>query len=172
MTLEAGGSEVYYAAPAFHMQSELNDAYVNRAVVGRSVFFRPGDIGPLPDDWKHHIAFDPAQDPLYGHLFSEPKKVHILKPGGLAERLARRIREEGETRLQQDYLVPLRDTMIKVLGEQAIFTLYALEEFPGFHSIPPDFQWRENLRSLRTVAYLARTFLDCQLIVMQRKETK
>lgn len=37
--LEAAGNEVYYAAPGFHLPSELNDAFSNGQAADRSAFF-------------------------------------------------------------------------------------------------------------------------------------
>src|SRR5690606_11083686 len=51
------GAAVFYAAPHFDTPAELNDAYINSTVVQRSVFFRPSEIGVLPDDDAHHITF-------------------------------------------------------------------------------------------------------------------
>ena len=57
LDLERAGNEVYYAAPEFHTQPELNDAYFKREVFLRSRLFRPLAIGPLPDDDAHYVAF-------------------------------------------------------------------------------------------------------------------
>ena len=173
LNLEADGNEVYYAGPAFHLQAELNDAYLTRAVVERSVFFRPRDIGPLPDSWKHHIAFDPAQDAQFGYLYSEPKKVPILKPGSFAESVSVALEERGAQGLGNTYLAHLKQQITEAVGDVATPALEIIQELPGYGSIAPAFsEWAENLWNLRSVAYLARTFLDCQLIVVQHKESK
>jgi hypothetical protein len=55
--LESQGNEVYYAAPRFHSSEELNEAYLNSQVIERTAFFSPNDIGALPDDYYHYLAF-------------------------------------------------------------------------------------------------------------------
>jgi hypothetical protein len=55
--LEAKGNEVYYVAPEFHTPNDLNRAYDTSAVVEHSSFWRPIDIGLLPDDSDHYVAF-------------------------------------------------------------------------------------------------------------------
>lgn len=97
LDLEATGAAVFYAAPAFHKPSELNAVYVDRSVVERSVFLRPSQIGPLPDDKDHHIAFKPY-GPAY--FFSkEPRLIRESAAGSdelLNELLQRRMETKGE----------------------------------------------------------------------------
>jgi hypothetical protein len=57
LDLERKGHEVYYSAPAFHEPDELNDAYLNQLVKSRSLWVKPSQIGPLPDNQDHHISF-------------------------------------------------------------------------------------------------------------------
>jgi hypothetical protein len=66
-------NNVYYAAPGLENIREFDRAYNTAAVARRSVFFSPTDIGPLPDDKSHTLAYKP-QLPM-GYFFSEPKSV-------------------------------------------------------------------------------------------------
>lgn len=75
--LAAAGEEVYYAAPEFDTVDELNTAYVNGTVVQQSAFFNPADIGLLPDDEKHHLAFEGGGIDYW--FCSYPKKLRRTK---------------------------------------------------------------------------------------------
>lgn len=72
LDLERKGYPVYYAAPNFHLPEELNDAYMNDQLIDRSAFFKPSEIGPLPDQGGHHVSFKTGYPP---YLFSEPKQL-------------------------------------------------------------------------------------------------
>lgn len=72
--LEAAGNEVYYCAPSFHLPSELNEVFSSGQVIDRTAYFSPSDIGELPDNDEHFIAFRPDRTPAW--LFSEPKELH------------------------------------------------------------------------------------------------
>jgi hypothetical protein len=47
---------VFYASPALYDLDEFNKAYSKGSVHKSSVFFAPGNIGPLPDDKAHTIS--------------------------------------------------------------------------------------------------------------------
>lgn len=65
--------KVLYATPCLQNAADFNTAYNAAHVHRRSAFFSPRDIGPLPDDKSHVIAY---QDGLaYGYVCSEPKKI-------------------------------------------------------------------------------------------------
>ncbi len=72
LELESKGAAVFYAAPYFHTPSELNDAYIKREVVRRSIFVKPSEIGVLPDKDDHHVAFKSGY-PI--RLFSETPRL-------------------------------------------------------------------------------------------------
>lgn len=73
LKLEAQGFPVFYAAPLFHTPSGLDDAFTQRNVVARTAFFRPQDIGPLPDDRDHSLSF--RQSSTTAWLYSEPERL-------------------------------------------------------------------------------------------------
>jgi hypothetical protein len=73
---------VYYAAPRFHKVDEINDAWVSGAVSARSVFISPSDIGLLPDEDTHFIAYDHAS----AFMCSEAYEVELLSVRQLAKK--------------------------------------------------------------------------------------
>ena len=72
--LQQEGNDVYYCAPGFFRELELNNAYLNQQVCNRSIWIWPSNIGTLPDDESHYVAFS---HPQANHFFfcSEPTFV-------------------------------------------------------------------------------------------------
>jgi hypothetical protein len=65
LALDDGSNEVYYIAPFFTTQAELNTYYTNTSVLKNSVLIKPRTIGALPDDEEHHIALQQNHNPAY-----------------------------------------------------------------------------------------------------------
>lgn len=66
-------NNVLYATPCLPSEPDFNIAYNAARVHRRSVFFSPRDIGALPDDKSHSVAY---RDGLaFGYVCSEPRKV-------------------------------------------------------------------------------------------------
>jgi hypothetical protein len=70
--LESNGNDVYYVAPLFHKQYELNSEYLTNNVCYRSIWFKPSNI-QITDNKSHHIAFKNHRDKIY--LCSEPIEI-------------------------------------------------------------------------------------------------
>ena len=105
LDLEESGQEVYYSAPMFHLPEQLNDAFLQGAVRARSVWLRPSDIGPLPDDRDHHVSFEPGGSRM---RFSEPKPIEAKREFEDVEKhLADRLRERGRIALSEERLARL-----------------------------------------------------------------
>jgi hypothetical protein len=78
-------SNVFYAAPALKNLREFDNAYNNAFVAQQSVFFSPADIGPLPDDKSHTLAY--MAGAAIGNFFSEPKSINLKTFDQLSEGL-------------------------------------------------------------------------------------
>lgn len=76
---------VFYAAPCLETTGTFNSAYNACAVHQRSVLFSPTDIGPLPDNKVHTIAYKSGLP--VGYFCSEPRSVKALAFDGLGDRL-------------------------------------------------------------------------------------
>jgi hypothetical protein len=100
MALEKNYSHtVFYASPALDNLHAFNVAYGKGIVHTRSVFFSPGDIGPLPDDKAHSIAY---RDGLpYAWLNSDPKRIEVITYAMLEERM-RSLFESEQFRMLRD----------------------------------------------------------------------
>jgi len=71
---DIAGDEVYYVAPYFHESPQLDRFYRTATVATNSVWFRPVDIGLLPDNDDHCVAFDSSPNPGY-FCSRDPKKL-------------------------------------------------------------------------------------------------
>jgi hypothetical protein len=159
LDLEATGQEVYYAAPIFHSPEELNAAFMASSIRARSIWLRPSDIGPLPDNAEHHVSFE-AGAPWT--LFSEPTRLDARRVfSDVVVRLASMVRERGTTELQQENLEHLAQSISVIaenrreIGErQRAVTRKALRD------VPP----------LQRTAYYASVFLESQLFVVREKQ--
>ncbi|MHB8390667.1 MAG: hypothetical protein ACYDBH_13980 [Acidobacteriaceae bacterium] len=155
LDLETKGELVYYAAPHFHLPAELNDAYLNKQVLNRSVFFKPSQIGALPDDDRHHIAFYAGQ-PAY--FCSEPRM--LLKESRSREAFdkdliegfsSRRLldRRSSIRRLASEMLSSVRELTKSEERDESVFNQFASRE--------PRLQ----------IAYLARAYFGCEIIIVR-----
>jgi hypothetical protein len=68
---------VYYAASEIEDNNTFNNAYNAAQVHHRSVFFSPIDIGALPDDRQHAVAYRNGSGDAW--LCSEPREISALR---------------------------------------------------------------------------------------------
>ncbi|HMN50256.1 MAG TPA: hypothetical protein PKD67_14015 [Ignavibacteriaceae bacterium] len=160
VALETNGNLVFYAAPLFHLPNELNNAFLNRQILDQSVLIKPSSIGQLPDDRAHSVSFENS---YLGYLFSEPKKIgNIYSFEKLNEQLMTDFKKEKFVNLSESYLSQLARTMISILIEN-------IREKSKIKEI--DFsKLLDSLRPLKLVSYLARTFYDCDFLIITSKK--
>lgn len=89
VTLDNGRNLVFYAAPRFHLISEINEAWHAKDVAAQSIFVRPQSIGLIYDDEKHHVAYDGRR----AFFCSDPTEVEP----NTAETLSRLIMQRMDT---------------------------------------------------------------------------
>lgn len=89
---------VFYAAPTFENVPAFDRAYNAAAVAQRSVFFSPTDIGPLPDDKIHTIAYKSGLATAY--FFSQPKPIRAWSFDQLSGTLSAGFEEKRFSNLQ------------------------------------------------------------------------
>lgn len=75
IALDSPQNLVYYAAPAFHEVVELDQAFQLGAMLSRSVFARPRDIGSLRGPDRHVVVFEKGKH--FGFVCSDPSEVII-----------------------------------------------------------------------------------------------
>lgn len=162
LSLENTGAAVFYAAPHFHTPAELNDAYINRRVIQRSVFFRPSEIGVLPDNREHHVTFKNGH-PVY--LCSENPRM-IRERGKHHERFYNDLAEgywKYKRILPKDENIRLWNEILMGIVEQHRWYFHWFDQNTG-----------DELRKrspAATLAYLARTFFGCDLMIVGPRES-
>ena len=158
LDLEQKGQEVYYVAPEFHLAEELNDAFLQRLVCERSLWIRPSDIGPLPDDGDHHVSFEPGGQ---WTLFSEPTPFKAKRKfEDVATRLTSRLHERGRIEVAQEHLEGLADDIANIADKR-----HDIIQRPKDRS-----KESERLAApLQRIAYYASVFLESQLFIVQER---
>lgn len=157
--LEARGADVYYSAPAFHRPDELNDAYLTRQVLQRSLWIKPSTIGPLPDPLDHHVAFQ-VPGPIV--VYSEPKDINALADfKTFSEEMMAKVEQRGGIALSEGALNELAANM-EVIGERR-------------QEIPSEERARtrdalSNRRPIERIAVYASMFFGAQLFVVRRRQ--
>ncbi|MER9707841.1 hypothetical protein NKJ10_27110 [Mesorhizobium sp. M0204] len=68
-------SNVFYAAPCIANISDFDRSYNGATVARQSIFLSPGEIGPLPDDKAHSLAYKPGL--ATGYFCSKPKPTKV-----------------------------------------------------------------------------------------------
>ena len=160
MTLELKGESVFYLGPEFHTQCQFDELYLQKNLVSRSAAFSPCDIGKLPDDGDHYLAFQ--QGARIGLLCSEAPR--FVRRDSLAEGFGAFLRRrEVPTRgLGHDGLRSMLDRMLAVLmrseGDRELIG-YKLN-FDRMREADSD----ESL--LATVAHLTRVYFDAALVLI------
>ena len=152
---------VYYVAPAFHDSSELNDAYWDHEVGSRSMWMRPSDIGPLPDDDDHTVAFDdPRSPPVF---CSEPREIDApVDFDSFSKRIIAQLKGRGEIALQPDNLERLAETL------QAIARKTREIRTQETSQTVDDIRQRN---SIEQIAFFAQIFLAAQFYVVRHRDT-
>ena len=91
-------NSVYYASPALRSSRLFNAAYNSATVHLQSVLFSPNDIGPLPDDDPHVVAY---RDGLpYAWFCSKPREIFAFGFGDVANRIGRSFEDPRYETLQ------------------------------------------------------------------------
>lgn len=160
LDLEASGETVFYIAPEFHLPQELNDFYLRKVVVRHSAAFSPADIGPLPDDEAHYVAFERGA-PTGFRCSDDPKEI---RKQSLKDGLAP--------------LIKLADVQTRILGPDGLRSmanrmLDVLERAEGRFNLREKSVDMEGVRRITSnrspseaVGYVARTFFDAELVIL------
>jgi hypothetical protein len=146
------GNQVYYIAPGFAELDALNASYVGRRVVADSAMFSPTEIGPLPDDAHHRIAF--RLDDSNGWFTSEPHPIRIHRKENVVK-LALSHESGVSAGGVGDWLHRMAALMKDIIyrGEGRVV-----------ESIPPPDEIAGQRDPLHQVAYLARAYFSCEVL--------
>lgn len=159
LDLEESGQEVYYSAPMFHLPEELNGAFLQGGVRAQSIWIRPSDIGPLPDDRDHHVSFEPGRPWM---RFSKPTPIEFQREYEDVEKhLTDRLREHGKVALSEGHLEELAGVIANIADQR--YDIGQMER-----DVSRDAARLAAL--LQRVAYYASVFLESQLFVVQERQ--
>jgi hypothetical protein len=155
LDLENAGNEVYYCAPVFHEPWELNEAYLNHAVRNRSIWLRPSWIGPLPDEWDHHVAF---QHPGNKRLCSEPRIIAEKADfPTISNIIMSSIKQKGDYALKSEQLYELSDQISEIARKRRDIPIDLYESTKkGVKTLEP----------IEQIAFYSSLFLGLQLFVV------
>jgi len=161
LDLEAKGHEVYYSAPAFHGPDELNEAYLQREVKSRSLWLRPSQIGPLPDDQSHHVSFR-MNEPWY--FCSEPRRGETKGAfDDFVAQMQRILYAQGETGTSESAFEKLAADIEQVAQRRPDVSVRVKDDARRV---------LETASPVKRVAYYASVFLESQLFVVSRPEAQ
>lgn len=157
LALDDGTNEVYYAAPLFVSQNDLNRHYLANNVLTNSILIRPTTIGPLPDRNEHHLSFDIAASTV--KLYSkEGKNIEgIANAKKQQERFQSIVFEKG--RPLKDVLPALFSKMDSIVSQRGRFAKQVLDKAAS-----------DNIVS--NAVNTARYFFGCELLFLLQPGTE
>ena len=161
---------VYYATPIMENVSAFNTAYNSATVHRRSIFFSPEDIGPLPDDEQHVIAYRDGLD--YAWLCSKPNEISVLQYEDISGKL-RDSFEDTRYRTLAETARYIREAMLPLIPQQIRGSEEAIRQRIRERRTTLDFQLRgADLRTrvvedLLVFREIARVGLGLELIIAQ-----
>lgn len=156
MEHEDSGNLVYYACPRFHTYQDLNNYYLSNELWVRSLIVHPSEIGDLPDDYNHHIAYE--RDNV-GFVFqSDERFVEGSYDGNSAlEKLQDLVPINISIEQTQNDFEELFNSMIVMVQERNL----GKGEIPNIEQI-------RNRGPVAGAAYLSKIFFDCDLFLLGR----
>jgi hypothetical protein len=155
LDLEKSGEEVYYSAPAFHEPWELDQAYISHQVKQRSIWIRPSFIGPLPDIWDHHVAF---QQPGVKRFCSESWQIKNQSDfESFTSTILSSIKKRGKFALKSEALSIVSDHLAEIARKRRDISTDTYEAIK---------QTTKSWSYLERLAFYASMFLGVQLFVV------
>jgi len=151
------GNQVYYIAPAFSDLDSLDSAYTTETVIQNSALFSPLDIGPLPDDEDHRVAFRADED--LGWFLSQPKQIPRY---GKEHILSAVLDHSKATKFTQsfEWLRGVAEDMRRIVREREQVPVFGLEAEQAAPRRDP----------LQDVAYLARTHFGAEFFLVAQPQ--
>jgi hypothetical protein len=155
---EKEGRIVNYVSPRFHGTRELNEHYLANRVWFRSLVISPMQIGDLPDDGEHCIAYEPDTD---RHEFqSQPRSLSGKYDGGEALRRMRgQVPKSVTLEDMESRFTALAESMLAMVRDRRLGK-----------SAGPELNSLSNRSAFAIAAYLSRVFFDSELFVVARQE--
>ncbi len=160
LQLEESGEEVYYYAPAFHTQQELNRFFLEHHILDNSLRMRPSEIGELPDQEEHYLAFQ-LHGPYIFH--SEPHEIDIKGDSeDFSSAIQQAFHKRAETALLPDQLAKLASVLVEISQEM-------IKTFPGLGKDLPALI--ENIPPIEQIAFFSEFYLGCRFFIVHEKKS-
>lgn len=156
LDLEKVAAWVYYVAPAFDTLADLNDAYLSREVLLRSIMVAPSAIGRLPDNKSHHVAYEeflPSSGQAKAVFCSTPRPIHVILNDELVRNLTSHLPEAPHI---EHTMERLQIEMLQIVQAEMSGTEY--------HSL----RNLTLLSPLYQVAYLSHVYFGCEMYLVRR----
>ncbi|MBY5708093.1 hypothetical protein [Rhizobium leguminosarum] len=161
---------VFYAAPCLADIHAFNRSYGNGRVFTDSAFFSPGEIGPLPDNKQHTIAY--RSD--LGHAFfcSEPQEMHRWT----FDEISKRIEELLKQKQFSDARLAARNAREQVLDlassewrrqSASLADRIRVRVRAALPTLAPDTGREDTLTNLLVAREIARVDLGLELLLAQ-----
>jgi hypothetical protein len=156
--LQASGEEVFYAAPLFFSQDELNQRYASRSVFASTALFEPLDID-LPDDKDHYVAFS-SGSPFFDRCSELPRRIKKSAAAPIVgEEASVRLRRKSR-RINREFFLMMADKMLEVSRRRDIpSAMFETREFLLSKGASRDAE-------ARYVAFLARSLFGAELFII------
>jgi hypothetical protein len=158
--LQASGEEVFYAAPLFFSQDELNERYTTRTVFSSSALFEPLDID-LPDDEDHYVAFS-AGSSFFTRCSESKKRIEKkVSASVVGESAALRLHNKSQ-RIDRQFFMRLSRRMLELSrANPDSLAIFENREF---------LLRKRNLDAAEAgyAAFLARSLFGAELFIISR----
>lgn len=158
-TLQDSGEEVYYVAPYFHTTEELNTHYSLRSVADNSIWFRPSDIGPLPDDDDHYIVFE-RNHPVAYFCSKDPRPLKAKLDKSSVARRQEQVFDARKAHLDKDFFTRIANELLHISEESKEAAPQLLTERFSRN------RRRTKKQEAQFAAYLSRSLLNAELIII------
>lgn len=157
LKLDDGKNGVFYVAPAFHLDKDLDTHYLTRGIHLASLWLRPRQIANLPDDKSHSVAFEPSLQRAF--LCSSPTElVGPFDFTNCVDHAANQLSMQAGTESGRATLRRIRDTLIESAWELRKAQTSSLNEMIGMI---------RTRHLIEQISFLARVLGDIQFCVAQ-----
>ncbi len=154
LKLEASGHEVYYCAPAFHRTQELNRVFLATQVAAQSLWLRPSEVGPLPDDDEHSVSFRRGGPYAF---FSVRRDLYPRPFEVIGRQLLQSVREHGVPLEALGYWIKLASLIQELAGLRAVEPQLSLDAAVG------------RIHPLLAAAYYSSVLFGLQLFLVSER---
>lgn len=116
---------VYYATPELRTNDSFNSAYTSASVHLRSALFSPNDIGLLPDNDPHVVAY--RDDLPYAWFCSHPREIRVFRFQDVADRLQTAF-EERRYRTVREMARPSLEELMQLVPRRLLSAENAIRQ--------------------------------------------